>query len=164
MEQFQALAQQIGMTVNGNQYLTFTLGEEEYGVDILRVQEIKGFSAATPIPNTPPHVKGVMNLRGTILPVVDLRVKFGLLSPTYDRFTVTIVVNVGGKVMGLVVDAVSDVLNIPTADIQEAPDLGSQVDTRFIASIARAGEKIVIVLNLETVLSDQELATIEGNR
>ena len=164
MEQFTTLSQQVGVTTNGNQYLTFALGAEEYGVDILKVQEIKGVSAITPIPNTPAHIKGVMNLRGTIMPVVDLRVKFGLPCQTCDQFTVTIVVNVRSKVMGLVVDAVSDVLHLPVADVQEAPDLGSQVDTRFIAGMARVGEKLVIFLNLDTVLSDQELATIEGSR
>ena len=161
MEQFTTLAQQIGETVNGCQYLTFTLGTEEYGVDILTVQEIKGFSAITPIPNTPAHIKGVMNLRGTITPVVDLRVKFGLPDAAYNQFTVIIVVTVCEKVMGLVVDAVSDVLTIPTADVQEAPDLGTHVDTRFISGMAKASDKLVVLLNLETMLSDQELATIE---
>src|ERR1700735_3341871 len=91
------------------QYLSFALGEEQYGIEILRVQEIKGYSGITPIPNTPPHIRGVMNLRGTVIPVVDLRAKFNLNTQAYDKLTVIIVVTVGARIIGLVVDAVSDV-------------------------------------------------------
>src|SRR5262245_63684784 len=101
-----------GFTADGNQFLTFRLQEEEYGIEILRVQEIKGFSRITPIPNTPSYIKGAMNLRGTVVPIVDLRCKFGMPEAEYNQFTVIIVVTVGKKIVGLVVDAVSDVLNI----------------------------------------------------
>jgi purine-binding chemotaxis protein CheW len=160
MEQLDALSSQISFATDGSQYLTFTLGYEEYGVEILKVQEIKGYSAITPIPNTPAYLKGVMNLRGTIIPVVDLRAKFGMAEAEYNQFTVIIVVTVGAKIMGLVVDAVSDVLNIPRADIQETPDFGAQVDARFINGMAKAGEKLVVLLDIDKVLSGEELMAI----
>lgn len=144
-----------------HQFLTFRLANEQYGVEILKVQEIKGFSAITPIPHTPPHVKGAMNLRGSIIPVVDLRVKFALAAAEFDKFTVIVIVRVGSRTVGLVVDAVSDVLDIPRGDIQPAPDLGTQVDVRFIAGVAHAGDHLVLLLDLERVLCDDELATVE---
>ena len=136
----------------GSQYLTFTLGNEEYGVEILKIQEIKGYSSITPIPNTPPHVKGVMNLRGTIIPVVDLRSKLSMAQADYNQFTVIVVVKVGSKTRGLVVDAVSDVLNIPKGDIQEAPDFGSEVDAAYISGMAKAGDKLIVLLDIDKVL------------
>jgi purine-binding chemotaxis protein CheW len=161
MEQLDALSSQISFATDGNQYLTFTLGQEEYGVEILKVQEIKGYSAITPIPNTPSYIKGVMNLGGTIIPVVDLRAKFGMVATEYNQFTVIIVVRVGAKVMGVIVDAVSDVLNIPTTDIQAAPDFGAQVETRFISGMAKAGEKLVVLLEIEKIIGDDELAALD---
>jgi purine-binding chemotaxis protein CheW len=161
MEQLDALSSQISFATDGNQYLTFTLGQEEYGVEILKVQEIKGYSAITPIPNTPSYIKGVMNLGGTIIPVVDLRAKFGMVATEYNQFTVIIVVRVGAKVMGVIVDAVSDVLNIPATDIQAAPDFGAQVETRFISGMAKAGEKLVVLLEIEKIIGDDELAALD---
>lgn len=152
MEQLDTLSSQISFATDGSQYLTFRLGEEEYGVEILKVQEIKGYSAITPMPNTPRHLKGVMNLRGTIVPVVDLRAKFSMAEAEYNQFTVIIVLTVGARVMGLVVDAVSDVLNIPREDIQPTPDFGSEVDARFINGMAKAGEKLVVLLDIDRVL------------
>jgi len=160
MEQLDALSSQISFAADGNQYLTFTLGQEEYGVEILKVQEIRGFSTITPIPNTPRYLKGVMNLRGTIIPVVDLRSKFAMAEAEYNRFTVIIVVTVGAKVIGLIVDAVSDVLNIPKADIQATPDFGAQVETRFISGMAKAGEKLVVLLDIDKLLRGDELAAL----
>lgn len=161
MEQLDTLNNNVSFTTNGSQYLTFALGQEEYGVDILKVQEIKGYTPATPIPNTPVYIKGVMNLRGTIIPVVDLRSKLSLKETDYNQFTVIIVVMVGSKVVGLIVDAVSDVLNIPKQDIQAPPDFGSQVDVHFINGMAKAGEKIVMLLDIDKVLNEEELAAIE---
>jgi purine-binding chemotaxis protein CheW len=152
MEQLDALNSQITYATDGSQYLTFTLGEEEYGVEILKVQEIKGYSAITPIPNTPAYVKGVVNLRGTIIPIVDLRAKLAMSEASYNQFTVIIVVRVGPKTVGVVVDAVSDVLDIPVKDIQATPDFGAQVDARFISGLAKAGEKLVVLLDIEKVL------------
>jgi purine-binding chemotaxis protein CheW len=153
MEQIDGLSSRVSFAADGSQYLTFSLGQEEYGVEILKVQEIKGYSTITPIPNTPPHVKGVMNLRGTIIPVVDLRSKLGMPTAESSPFTVIVVVKVGSKTMGLVVDAVSDVLNIPSRDLQPTPDFGAQVDAAFISGMAKAGEKLVVLLDLDRVLS-----------
>jgi purine-binding chemotaxis protein CheW len=160
MEQLDALSSQISFATDGSQYLTFTLGGEEYGVEILKVQEIKGYSAVTPIPNTPPYVKGVMNLRGTIIPVVDLRAKLSMAEAEYNQFTVIIVVTVGTKVVGVVVDSVSDVLNIPKTDVQATPDFGAEVDARFINGMAKAGEKLVVLLDIDRVLRGDELAPL----
>lgn len=151
-----ASGRQIGLTSDGNQYLTFVLGEEHYGVDILRVQEIKGFAAVTRIPNTPPHIKGVLNLRGAIVPIVDLRNKFGMEKVEITMFTVIVVVVVRDRVMGIVVDAVSDVLDIAAKDIQPPPNFGIRVDTSFIQSIAKAGDKLITLLDIDRVLSDGE--------
>ena len=153
MEQLDTLSNQISFATDGSQYLTFRLAQEEYGVEILKVQEIKGYSAITPIPNTPSYLKGVMNLRGTIVPVVDLRSKFAMDEAEYNQFTVIIVVKVGPKVMGLIVDAVSDVLNIPKVDIQATPDFGSEVDARYINGMAKAGEKLVVLLDIDRVMN-----------
>jgi purine-binding chemotaxis protein CheW len=135
-----------------SQYLTFRLGEAEYGVPILVVQEIKGQSIITPIPNAPRHLAGVMNLRGMIVPVVDLRVKFSLPDVGYDRFTVIVLVSVGAKIVGMVVDAVSDVLDIPATEIQAVPDLGAQVNAGFVSGLARAGDKLIVLLDVAKVL------------
>ena len=138
------------------QFLTFSLGNEEYGIELLKVQEIKGYSPVTPIPNCPVHVKGVLNLRGAVIPVVDLRVRFGMQVAEYSKFNVIIVTNVGSKVVGLLVDAVSDVLNVGPADVRPAPDFGTHADTRFISGMAACGEKIAVLLELDTLLVDVE--------
>ncbi len=162
MEQFDTLNSQLSFATDGSQYLTFSLGEEEYGVEILKVQEIKGYSTITPIPNTPPYIKGVMNLRGTIIPVVDLRGKLGMVETEYNQFTVIIVVTVGTKMMGLIVDAVSDVLNIPQSEVQATPDFGGQVDVRFISGMAKAGEKLIVLLDIDKILGSDELAALDA--
>lgn len=148
------LNQQTKLSTNGNQFLTFSLGDELYGVDILRVQEIKGYTAVTKIPNTPSHIKGVLNLRGTIVPIVELRTKFGMPTIDYTAFTVIIVVVVQDKVMGLVVDAVSDVLDIERNDIQAAPDFGSKVDVTFLNGVGKSGDKLVSLLDIDRLLMD----------
>lgn len=148
------LHQQIGLTTDDNQFLTFNLGEELYGVDILRVQEIKGYTSVTKIPNTPPHIKGVLNLRGTIVPIVELRTKFGMPTIDYTAFTVIIVVVVRDKVMGLVVDAVSDVLNIDKKNIQSPPQFGVKVDVSFLNGIGKSGDKLVALLDIDRMLSE----------
>ena len=160
MEQLDTLSNQISFATDGSQYLTFRLAEEEYGVEILKVQEIKGYSAITPIPNTPSYLKGVMNLRGTIVPVVDLRSKFAMHEAEYNQFTVIIVVKVGPKVMGLIVDAVSDVLNIPRVDVQATPDFGSEVDARYINGMAKAGDKLVVLLDIDRVMNAVDDTTL----
>ena len=159
-EQLEVAAGPSGLAAGSSQFLTFLLGAEQYGVEILRVQEIRGYSAVTPIPNTPVFIRGVINLRGTVVPVVDLRAKFSMDATEYNKFTVIIVVNVGSKVIGLVVDAVSDVLDIPASEIRMAPDLGSRVDTRFISGMATIGEHMTVLLDIERLLSDDEVAAL----
>lgn len=154
------LDRQVGFSTEGCQYLTFILGEEHYGVDILRVQEIKGYTAVTRIPNTPGYVKGVLNLRGTIVPIMDLRTKFGMERIDYTRFTVIVVVVVRDRVVGIIVDAVSDVLDIPKKEIQPPPRFGGSVDAGFISGIGKCGEKLVALLDIDHVLSDAEADSV----
>lgn len=142
---------------NGSQFLTFNLGEELYGVDILRVQEIKGYTAVTKIPNTPSYIKGVLNLRGTIVPIVELRTKFGMPTIEYTMFTVIIVVVVKEKVMGLVVDAVSDVLDIDKKDVQAPPNFGARINVSFMNGIGKSGDKLVTLLDIDRMLSGEDL-------
>jgi purine-binding chemotaxis protein CheW len=158
MQTLGTAAGQVSNNEQANQYLTFTLGAEEYGIEILKVQEIKGYSAITHIPNAPPHVKGVMNLRGTVIPVVDLRRKFSMEMVEFNKFSVIIVVMVGEKVAGLVVDAVSDVLDIDSASVRPAPDFGSRADTRFIRGVASMGEKLVVLLDVDRLVTEEEVA------
>jgi purine-binding chemotaxis protein CheW len=139
-------------SADAHQYLTFSLGQEEYGIEILRVQEIKGYSAITSIPNTPPYIKGVMNLRGTVVPVVDLRVKFGMDTAEYNRFTVVIVVTVGERVVGLVVDAVSDVLDVLPHEFVPAPEMGDGVDTSFLTGMAKSADHLISLLAIDRVV------------
>lgn len=149
-----------GMIGDGaSQFLTFALNEQDFGIDILRVQEIKNFTRVTPIPNMPECIKGVMNLRGTVVPVVDLRKKFSMPHAEYNQFTVIIVVNVGTKIIGLVVDSVSDVLNVGADSIEGAPDLGS-IDTSFIKGLAKSSDRLVTLLDIEQLLGNQVSATV----
>jgi len=149
--------QQIGIDTNGSQFLTFQLGEELYGVDILRVQELKGYTTVTKIPNTPSYIKGVMNLRGTIVPIIELRVMFGMETVDYTMLSVIVVVVVRDRIMGLVVDSVSDVLNISKKDIQAPPEFGTKVDVSFLNGIAKCGDKLVALLNIDRLLTDGDL-------
>jgi purine-binding chemotaxis protein CheW len=141
----------------GGQYLTFALGDEQYGVELLKVQEIKGYSPVTAIPNSPTHIKGVINLRGAVIPIIDLRARFGMAPIEYSKFNVIIVINVGSRVMGLLVDAVSDVLSVEAGQVRPAPDFGTQADTRFISGMVAAGSRIAVLLDLDTLLSDADL-------
>jgi len=158
MDQTDTLKKITGFGADSRQFLSFHLNHEEYAIDILRVQEIKGYSTITSIPNTPGYIKGVMNLRGTIVPVVDLRSRFAMPETPYDKFTVIIVVTLGAKVLGLVVDAVSDVLDIAKGEIQPTPELGSGVDTSFLTGMARCGERLILLLDIDRVLHEEQLA------
>ena len=142
------------------QYLTFNLAEEYYGVDILKVQEIKGYTSVTRIPNTPEYLKGVLNLRGTIVPIVDLRLKFGMGMTEPTAFTVVVVVNVRNRIMGFLVDAVSDVLDMNTRNIQPPPELGTAVNIKFVAGIGNANERLVTLLDIDRVLTEEEVADV----
>lgn len=145
--------------VNGEdgQFLTFILAGEEYGVDILRVQEIKGWDKATPIPNTPDYIKGVINLRGTVVPIIDLRRRFGLPSIDYGSTTVVIVLRIktdkGERTMGFVVDAVSDVYAIDKTQLKPAPDFGSAVSADFIRGLVTVDNKMVILLDIDQLVT-----------
>ena len=147
--------QTVGYSSDVRQFLTFTLEREEYGIDILKVQEIKGYSKVTPLPNTPPYVKGVMNLRGTVVPVVDLRKRFSMGETPEDASSVVIVVMVENKVVGLLVDAVSDVLSIPLDTIHPAPELTQGLENQFIGGIAQCGDRLVTFLDIEQVLTEE---------
>ena len=140
------------------QYLTFTLDRHTFGVDILRVQELKGFTAITPLPNTAPHVRGVMNLRGTIVPVVDLRTRFDLKPGTYNKSTVIVVVSVGARVIGLGVDAVSDVLTLNDGEVQPPPSIGMPIDAQMVSGLAQLDEQLVVLLDVDRILAPEELA------
>ena len=131
-----------------NQFLTFLLDDQEYGLELITVQEIRGYTAITPVPNVLPHVRGVINLRGTVLPVIDLRMRFGLPAVEYTKFTVIVIVMVSDKIVGLLVDAVSDVLEVNQAAMRDAPDFGAAVDTRLIHGVFETRERLAMALIL----------------
>lgn len=147
---------------DGRQYLTFHLGGESYGVDILRVQEIKGWSAVTHVPNSPDYMLGVLNLRGEIIPIVDLRVRFGMAELEYLPTTVVIVLRVNGRsgvrrTMGIVVDGVSDVLNIAETMVKPTPDFGAVVNTEFISGLATVDGRMVMLIDIDRLLTSGDL-------
>jgi purine-binding chemotaxis protein CheW len=144
-----------------SEYLTFTLGDEEYGVEILKVQEIRGYEAVTKIANAPAFIKGVANLRGTIVPIVDMRIKFNLGEPVYDQFTVVIILNIAGRVVGMVVDSVSDVIALSAEQIRPAPDFSSSFDTRYITGLGTVEERMLILVDIERLMSAEDMALIE---
>jgi purine-binding chemotaxis protein CheW len=150
-----------GVAASG-EYLTFTLGQEEYGIDILKVQEIRGYDAVTKIANAPPFIKGVINLRGVIVPIVDLRIKFNLGSLTYDQFTVVIILNIGKRVMGVVVDGVSDVIQLSSDNLRPSPEFGSILDTRYILGLGTVEERMIIVVDIERLMTSQEMSLVEA--
>lgn len=149
-----------------SQYLTFMLGEEYYGVDILRVQEIKGWTPVTAIPNTPEYIKGVLNLRGTIVPIIDLRTKFNLENMDYTPLTVIIVLSIqseqGLHVAGVVVDSVSDVLNVSPDEIKPTPELGSGINTDFILGMATTDSQMAMLLDIDKMMSLEELTQLDS--
>jgi len=145
-----------------SEFLTFTLGAEEYGIDILKVQEIRGYDAVTTIVNSPPFIKGVVNLRGVIVPIVDMRIKFDLGVPTYDQFTVVIILNILSRVVGMVVDGVSDVITLNHDQIKAAPEFGAAVDTRFITGLGSTDERMIIILDIEQLMSSPDMALIDN--
>lgn len=143
---------------DADQYMTFLLGAEEYGIGILKVQEIRGYTPVSAIPNAPPFILGLMNLRGAVIPVVDLRQRFGLHEARLDRFTVIIVVLIGARTVGLVVDAVSDVLTIAAEEVAPTPEMGSAIDTTFITGLVKREGSLVMLLDIDTLVNDQCLA------
>jgi len=144
---------------DSGEYLTFLLGHEEYGIEILKVQEIRGYDAVTQIPNTPTFIKGVVNLRGKIVPIVDLRIKFNLENIEYTEFTVVIVLSFSGRIVGVVVDGVVIALN--QAQIEPMPSLVTGIDTQYIIGLATYEERMLILVAIEQLMTSQEMALIE---
>lgn len=145
-----------------SEYLTFTLGQEEYAIDILKVQEIRGYEKPTLIANSPAFIKGVINLRGIIVPIVDLRVKFNLGKIEYTPFTVVIILNVAGRVIGIVVDSVSDVMALTPAQIRQAPDFSGTFDTKYILGLAAVDTRMMIVTDIERLMTSADMELIDS--
>ena len=142
------------------QFLTFRIGAEEYGIDILKVQEIRSYEAPTRIAHAPHFVKGVVNLRGVIVPIVDMRIRLGCDAET-NAFTVVIVLNVVGRVVGMVVDSVSDVLEMARAAIRPAPEVGSSIDTRFVTGLGNVNDRLLILLDIEAMIASPDFGLMD---
>lgn len=143
------------------QYLTFTLGTEEYAVDILKVQEIRGYDAVTAIANAPAFIKGVINLRGVIVPIVDMRIKFNVSEVSYNQFTVVIILNVINRVVGIVVDGVSDVITLPGEQMKPAPEFGAALDTRYIKGLGTIDQRMIILVDIEKLMSSRDMELMD---
>ncbi len=144
---------------SGHEFLAFTMGEEEYGLDILKVQEIRGYEAVTRIANAPEYFKGVMNLRGVIVPVIDMRIKFKL-GTSYDAFTIVIVLNLGGKVVGMVVDSVSDVTTLTPQQIRPAPDMGGVFASDYLIGLGTVDERMLILVDIDKLMASPEIGML----
>ncbi|HBV40004.1 MAG TPA: chemotaxis protein CheW [Erwinia sp.] len=152
-----------GETV-GQEFLVFTLGDEEYGIDILKVQEIRGYDQVTRIANTPAFIKGVTNLRGVIVPIIDLRVKFAQPDVVYNDNTVVIVLNLEQRVVGIVVDGVSDVLSLTTDQIRPSPEFAVTMSTEYLTGLGALGERMLILVDIEKLLNSDEMALMDTLR
>jgi purine-binding chemotaxis protein CheW len=148
-------------STDGREFLAFTLGSEEYGIDILKVQEIRGYEAVTRIANAPEFIKGVINLRGIIIPVVDMRIKFKLGTPTYDQFTVVIILNIGGRIMGMVVDSVSDVTTLTPEQIKPAPQMGTAFNAEYLMGLGTVDERMLILIDIDRLMSSPEMGLVD---
>jgi purine-binding chemotaxis protein CheW len=145
------------------EFLTFRLGAESYGIDILKVQEIRGWEQPTTIANAPPFIKGVINLRGVIVPILDLRVKFRLAETKYDEFTVVIILNIASRVVGVVVDSVSDVLSLDPEAIRPTPEFASATfDTKYITGLANLEDGMLIMLDIEKLMTSSDMALVDA--
>ena len=142
--------------------LTFTLGSEEYGIDILKVQEIRGYDAVTTIANSPEFIKGVINLRGIIVPIVDMRIKFGLGNVTYNNLTVVIILNIANRVVGIVVDGVSDVIALAPDQLKAAPEFSGAMDTQYITGLGTVDERMIIVVDIEKLMTSRDMDLVEA--
>lgn len=141
--------------------IAFTLGSEEYGIDIQRVQELRGYDAVTRLADAPDYIKGVVNLRGLIVPIVDMRIKFNIGTPTYDQFTVVIILNIAGKVIGMVVDSVSDVITLAGEEIKPAPDMGSTLNTDYLIGLGTRDDRMLILVDIDKLMSGSEIGLIQ---
>jgi purine-binding chemotaxis protein CheW len=144
------------------QYLTVNLADEEYGIDILAVREIRGWTSVTRIPQAPGYVLGVLNLRGAIVPVLDLRLRFGLSREEYTGTTVTVIITVAGRLFGIVVDAVSDVLDVEQNNVRPVPDMGTAVDTEYLKGLTSIGERMVLLLDADKLLQPQDAQMLDA--
>jgi purine-binding chemotaxis protein CheW len=154
-------ADNVDRDIAGQEFLAFTLGKEEYGIDILKVQEIRGYETVTRIANAPDFIKGVVNLRGIIVPIVDMRIKFQLGEPTYDQFTVVIILNIGGRVVGMVVDSVSDVITLSPEQIKPAPEMGTALNTDYLIGLGTLDQRMLILVNIDKLMSSNEMGLID---
>jgi purine-binding chemotaxis protein CheW len=145
----------------GRELLTFTLGKEEYGIDILKVQEIRGYDAVTTIANSPEFIKGVINLRGIIVPIIDMRIKFHLGNVTYNELTVVIILNVANRVVGIVVDGVSDVITLTAEQLKPAPEFSSSLDTQYITGLGTVDDRMIIVMDIEKLMTSRDMDLVE---
>jgi purine-binding chemotaxis protein CheW len=147
------------------QYLSFTLGDEDYGIDILKVMEIRGWEDVRPLPDTPDYVKGVLDLRGSIVPIIDMRLRFNLDRAEYTATTVTIILSMQIRekthVIGIVVDGVSDVLDMQEQDIKEAPSLGKKIDTRYLLGMVSIDNRVVLLLDADNLINPEELLSLD---
>ncbi len=145
------------------EYLTFTLGNENYAIDILTVKEIRGYESVTKIANAPPFIKGVINLRGDIVPIVDLRLKFDVGNVTYDEFTIVIVLHIHSRIVGIVVDGVSDVVTLSRDQLRPPPDFGVAFNSNYLLGLATVNEQMIILVDIEKLISSEEMALCESN-
>ena len=162
MQANQEKAQEKATSGASRELLTFTLGNEEYGIDILKVQEIRGYDAVTTIANAPEFIKGVVNLRGIIVPIVDMRIKFKLGDVTYDETTVVIILNVANRVVGMVVDGVSDVITLQAGQIKPAPEFGASLDTQYLQGLGTLDERMLILVDIEKLMTSRDMELIEA--
>ncbi len=146
-----------------NEFLTFRLGGEEYGIEILKVQEIRGYDSITHIANSPDYIKGVINLRGIIVPIIDMRIKFNLAHAAYDQFTVVIILTVAGRVMGVVVDGVSDVITLADDQVRQTPGLGSVIETQYIMGLGTVDGRMLILIDIEKLMSGSDIGLATHN-
>ena len=149
--------------IAGHEYLVFRLGDEEYGIDILKVQEIRSCERVTRIANSPDFIAGVTNLRGVIVPIVDLRIKFRLSSAEFNEHTVVIVLNFGNRVVGIIVDGVSDVLSLTAEQIRPAPDFSVTLSTEYLEGLGSVDDRMLILVNIEKLLNSEEMELVEKN-
>jgi purine-binding chemotaxis protein CheW len=150
-----------GVDIEIHEFLAFTLGREEYGIDILKVQEIRGYEAVTRIANAPDFLKGVINLRGIIVPIVDMRIKFNLGTPTYDQLTVVIILNIDGRVVGMVVDSVSDVMTLLSEQVRPAPEMGTTFSGDFLIGLGTLEERMLILVDIVKLMSSPEMGLVD---
>lgn len=148
------------VVVGAREYLTFRLGREEYGIDILKVQEIRGYESPTRIANAPPFIKGVVNLRGTIVPIVDMRLKFNCESVIYDSFTVVIILNLRQRIVGIVVDSVSDVMELAAENLRSAPDVDSMIDSDSVIGLGSLGDRMLILIDIERLMTGVDMGLV----